>query len=52
MLTEFQRKKIAYHFEIIDFDNDGFLTREDLYNHGAAYADLIKVPQEDCVKKS
>lgn len=51
MLTEFQRKKIAYHFEIIDFDKDGFLTREDLYNHGAAYADLMQVPQESIIKK-
>lgn len=51
MLTQFQRKKLDYHFRIVDFDQNGFLTRDDFYNHGAAYADLIKVPQEGYIKK-
>lgn len=51
MFTNFQSKKMEHHFNIIDFNQDGLLTREDLYNHGKAYADLIKVPQKDYIGK-
>jgi len=51
MFTNFQHKKIKHHFNIIDFNQDGVLTKEDLYNHGKAYADLIQVPQEDYIAK-
>jgi len=51
MFSQFQKRKIEHHFNIIDFNQDGFLTRDDLYNHGKAYADLIKVPQEKYIAK-
>ena len=51
MFTEFQNKKIEHHFNIIDFNQDGVLTRDDLHDHGKAYADLIKVPQKDYIDK-
>jgi Ca2+-binding EF-hand superfamily protein len=51
MFSNFQIKKIDHHFNIIDFNQDGVLTRDDLYNHGKAYADLINVPQKEYIKK-
>jgi Ca2+-binding EF-hand superfamily protein len=51
MFTNFQRKKIEHHFNIIDFNQDGVLTQDDLYNHGQEYANLIKVPTKDYIAK-
>lgn len=51
MFSNFQIKKIEHHFNILDFNKDGVLTKEDLYNHGKAYADFIRVPSEQYIAK-
>ncbi len=51
MLSDFQKKKLSNNFKLIDVNHDGLLTRDDFYNHGAAYADLIKVPQKEFINK-
>ncbi len=51
MFTKFQKEKMDYHFKIVDYNKDGFLTREDFYNHGKDYANLIKVEESGYIKK-
>lgn len=51
MITEFQKKKIDHHFNIVDYNKDNYLTREDFILHGEDYASHIGLPKKECVKK-
>jgi hypothetical protein len=51
MFTTFQKAKLKHHFNVTDFNQDGVLTREDMYKHGEAYGQLLKLPPEPFIGK-